>query len=132
MWLAHKKHGTLPWKALVQPAVTLAEQGFVVPEKLNTFPVHFYFVNFHEFDELDYKLKVVLDDGTTFYGTPNWTVLKTSSSFFGTTNQLQSAIFQKLKTHFQIPSSANRYFVQSSCRGFYGICIYSSRTLFWN
>jgi len=34
MWLAHKKHGTLPWKALVQPAVTLAEQGFIVPEKL--------------------------------------------------------------------------------------------------
>ena len=32
--LAHKKHGTLPWKTLVQPAVTLAEQGFVVPEKL--------------------------------------------------------------------------------------------------
>uniref|UniRef100_UPI0035632DA1 gamma-glutamyltransferase n=1 Tax=Pseudoalteromonas sp. TaxID=53249 RepID=UPI0035632DA1 len=34
MWLAHKKHGTLPWKTLVQPAVILAEQGFVVPEKL--------------------------------------------------------------------------------------------------
>ena len=34
MWLAHKKHGTLPWKTLVQPAVTLADQGFVVPEKL--------------------------------------------------------------------------------------------------
>ncbi|MDN3412606.1 gamma-glutamyltransferase [Pseudoalteromonas sp. APC 3250] len=34
MWLAHKKHGTLPWKALVQPAVILAELGFVVPEKL--------------------------------------------------------------------------------------------------
>ena len=34
MWLAYKKHGTLPWKALVQPAVILAEQGFVVPEKL--------------------------------------------------------------------------------------------------
>lgn len=34
MWLAHKKHGTLPWNALVQPAVILAEQGFVVPEKL--------------------------------------------------------------------------------------------------
>ena len=34
MWLAHKKHGTLPWKVLVQPAVILAEQGFVVPEKL--------------------------------------------------------------------------------------------------
>ncbi len=34
MWLAHKKHSTLPWKVLVQPAVILAEQGFVVPEKL--------------------------------------------------------------------------------------------------
>ena len=34
MWLAHKKHGTVEWKKLVQPAVTLAEQGFVVPPKL--------------------------------------------------------------------------------------------------
>ncbi|MCQ8888967.1 gamma-glutamyltransferase [Pseudoalteromonas carrageenovora] len=34
MWLAHQKHGTLKWEALVQPAVTLAEQGFVVPPKL--------------------------------------------------------------------------------------------------
>jgi len=31
---AHKKFGTLPWKDLVMPAVTLAEDGFVVPEKL--------------------------------------------------------------------------------------------------
>ncbi|ASM50647.1 gamma-glutamyltranspeptidase [Pseudoalteromonas espejiana DSM 9414] len=34
MWLAHKKHGTLKWATLVQPAVTLAEQGFKVPPKL--------------------------------------------------------------------------------------------------
>lgn len=34
MWLAHQKHGSLPWKTLVQPAVELAEQGFIVPEKL--------------------------------------------------------------------------------------------------
>ena len=34
MWLAHKKHGTVEWKKLVQPAVTLAEQGFIVPPKL--------------------------------------------------------------------------------------------------
>ncbi|MDO6836115.1 gamma-glutamyltransferase [Pseudoalteromonas carrageenovora] len=34
MWLAHQKHGTLKWEALVQPAVRLAEQGFVVPPKL--------------------------------------------------------------------------------------------------
>jgi gamma-glutamyltranspeptidase/glutathione hydrolase len=31
---AHKKYGTLPWKDLVMPAVKLAEDGFVVPEKL--------------------------------------------------------------------------------------------------
>jgi gamma-glutamyltranspeptidase/glutathione hydrolase len=34
MWLAHKKHGTVDWETLVQPAVTLAEKGFVVPPKL--------------------------------------------------------------------------------------------------
>lgn len=34
MWLAHEKHGSLPWNELVQPAVTLAEQGFKVHPKL--------------------------------------------------------------------------------------------------
>ncbi|MFT5837556.1 MAG: gamma-glutamyltranspeptidase/glutathione hydrolase [Flavobacteriales bacterium] len=34
MWLAHEKYGSLPWKDLVQPAVTLAEQGFNVHPKL--------------------------------------------------------------------------------------------------
>lgn len=34
MWLAHEKHGSLPWKDLVQPAVILAEQGFKVHPKL--------------------------------------------------------------------------------------------------
>tara|TARA_R110002012_G_scaffold143298_1_gene301503 strand:+ start:2412 stop:4115 length:1704 start_codon:yes stop_codon:yes gene_type:complete len=34
MWLAHEKYGTLPWKELVDPAVTLAKEGFVMPEKL--------------------------------------------------------------------------------------------------
>ncbi|BDF94918.1 gamma-glutamyltransferase [Pseudoalteromonas sp. KAN5] len=34
MWLAHQKHGTLDWKTLVQPAVKLAEQGFIVHPKL--------------------------------------------------------------------------------------------------
>jgi gamma-glutamyltranspeptidase/glutathione hydrolase len=34
MWLAHQKYGSLPWQDLVQPAVVLAEQGFVVHPKL--------------------------------------------------------------------------------------------------
>lgn len=34
MWLAHQKHGTLEWKALVEPALKLAEDGFIVHPKL--------------------------------------------------------------------------------------------------
>ena len=34
MWLAHQKHGSLTWSELVQPAVELAENGFVVHPKL--------------------------------------------------------------------------------------------------
>ena len=30
MWEAHKRFGSLPWKALVQPAVDLAKNGFIV------------------------------------------------------------------------------------------------------
>lgn len=34
MWEAHQKYGKLPWTRLVQPAVTLAKDGFHVPPKL--------------------------------------------------------------------------------------------------
>jgi len=33
-WEAHRKFGSLPWRDLVMPAVKLAEEGFIVPEKL--------------------------------------------------------------------------------------------------
>ena len=33
-WEAHQRFGSLPWRDLVMPAVALAENGFVVPEKL--------------------------------------------------------------------------------------------------
>lgn len=36
MWEAHKRFGTLPWRELVQPAVNLAAEGFVVPESLGS------------------------------------------------------------------------------------------------
>lgn len=34
MWLAHEKYGSLPWGELLQPAVDLAEHGFIVHPKL--------------------------------------------------------------------------------------------------
>jgi len=37
----------------------------VIPPTQDAFSVHFDFVNFHEFDEMDYCLKIVLDDSVT-------------------------------------------------------------------
>ena len=34
MWAAHQKYGSLPWARLLAPAVSLAEEGFIVPNKL--------------------------------------------------------------------------------------------------
>ena len=33
---AHEKYGTMPWSRLVEPAIKLARDGFIVPEKLST------------------------------------------------------------------------------------------------
>ncbi|MFN7977609.1 MAG: gamma-glutamyltransferase, partial [Vicinamibacterales bacterium] len=34
MWMAHQKHGKLPWAALFQPAIDLAEKGFPISPRL--------------------------------------------------------------------------------------------------
>ena len=34
MWKAHQKYGTLEWQTLLAPAVSLAKDGFIVPDKL--------------------------------------------------------------------------------------------------
>ncbi|MCC5825369.1 MAG: gamma-glutamyltransferase [Alkalimonas sp.] len=37
MWQAHQRFGSLPWADLLQPAIELAEQGFVVPDNLQQY-----------------------------------------------------------------------------------------------
>lgn len=37
----------------------------VVPPNQDSFSVHYDFVNFHEFDELEYSVKIVMDNGIT-------------------------------------------------------------------
>lgn len=37
----------------------------IIPVKQDAFSIHFNFVNFYEFDEDEYTLKIVMDDGTT-------------------------------------------------------------------
>ncbi|TAK53278.1 MAG: gamma-glutamyltransferase [Gammaproteobacteria bacterium] len=37
LWAAHQRHGRLPWQRLVEPAIALARDGFVVPPQLARF-----------------------------------------------------------------------------------------------
>jgi gamma-glutamyltranspeptidase/glutathione hydrolase len=37
LWAAHRRHGRLPWQRLVEPAIALARDGFVVPPQLARF-----------------------------------------------------------------------------------------------
>ncbi len=46
--------------------VRLYEKSMIIiPEDQDSFCIHYDFVNFHEFDEMEYLFKVVMDDGNT-------------------------------------------------------------------
>lgn len=39
----------------------------IVPDTQDAFAIHYDFVNFHEFDDMEYSLKVVMDDGLNIF-----------------------------------------------------------------
>jgi len=39
----------------------------VVPSTQDAFSIHYDFVNYHEFDEIEYSLKIAMEDGTIIY-----------------------------------------------------------------
>jgi len=46
----------------------LYERGIViVPETQDAFSIHYDFVSFHEFDDMEYSLKIVMDDGINIF-----------------------------------------------------------------
>lgn len=62
----YNRFGNLISKGHAQ--LKLFEESLVVaPQTLNAFSVHFHFINFHEFDDLDYKLKISMVDGSVVH-----------------------------------------------------------------
>ncbi|MBT3865313.1 hypothetical protein HOF67_04775 [Candidatus Peregrinibacteria bacterium] len=48
--------------------IRLYEQSMtIIPETQDVFSINFNFINFHEFDEDEYQLKVVMDDGVNIF-----------------------------------------------------------------
>jgi hypothetical protein len=39
----------------------------IIPEAQDAFSIHYNFVNFYEFDDMDYSLKIVMDDGVNLF-----------------------------------------------------------------
>lgn len=74
--------------------ISIYEESLVIiPQKLNAFPVHFHFINFHEFDELDYKLKITMDDGSQVIISQLGNVY---DDFESTFNRVLSAMYERL------------------------------------
>jgi gamma-glutamyltranspeptidase/glutathione hydrolase len=52
MWLAHQRYSSLPWADLLNPAIGLARNGFVVPQELASYAEEI--VEWHE-DKVDFE-----------------------------------------------------------------------------
>ena len=42
LWLAHEKYGKLPWNQIMEPAIRLASEGFMLSETLSSHAAYFY------------------------------------------------------------------------------------------
>ena len=67
MWMAHQRHGRLPWKDLVEPARRLAAEGFVIDQYLaRSLCARLNRERLHSFDE---SRRIFYDDGRCYsYG----------------------------------------------------------------
>jgi gamma-glutamyltranspeptidase/glutathione hydrolase len=63
-WAAHQRYGTLPWKQLLQPAIDLAENGFIVLQDLANKQID-YLPNFEGLTNFQQYFGS-LTEGTTF------------------------------------------------------------------
>lgn len=74
MWDLHQKHGSLPWKDLIQPAIDLAYKGFAVTEQ-QAGEFNYHDADFQKYSGRHYLAPTILHKGYKYgvkYGLTEW------------------------------------------------------------